>query len=220
MAGGFAVCGFGAGSIVIGKVTLPLIRAVGLPLTFAVLGSFFYLAMMCCAFIFRVPPPGYSIIPKSDAEQRVTVPLMPQQPEIKLTLKESLISIDYLFLYIIFFANTLFGLLVISRLADMISQLYLRDPNEASTIVSINGALNLFGRLFFSPLSDKIGRKASCIITLVVQTIVISTFPIYMENRIYWIFLLCMFAVSMCYGGGVGYVFFLRFKSNIFFLIS
>lgn len=207
MAGGFAVCGFGAGSIVIGKVILPLIHTAGLPLTFVVLGSCFYLAMMCSAFVFRVPPPGYTIVPKTDTERNVTAPLMPQHPEIKLTLKESIKSIDYLFLYIIFLTNTLFGLLVISRLADMTTKLYLREPNEASTIVSINGALNLFGRLFFSTISDKIGRKTSCLIMLITQIIIISTFPIYMENRIYWIFLLCMFVISMCYGGGVGYIF-------------
>lgn len=204
VAGGFAVCGFGAGSIVIGKVILPLIHAVGLPFTFVALGCCYFIAMTCSAFVFRIPPPDYSVAPKNDVEQKSTVPLMPQQPEIKLTLKESIKSIDFLFLYIIFLTNTLFGLVVISRLADMITKLYLREPNEASTIVSINGALNLTGRLFFSTISDKIGRKASFLIMLTTQLIIISTFPIYMENRVYWIFLLCMLVLSMCYGGGVG----------------
>ncbi|KAJ6646665.1 putative MFS-type transporter YhjX [Pseudolycoriella hygida] len=204
VAGGFAVCGFGAGSIVIGKVTLPLIRMVGLPMTFIVLGTCYYAAMVGSALLFRVPPPNYTVSSSTDAEQKATVPLMPQNAEIKLTLKESIMSVDYLFLYIIFLSNTLFGLLIISRLADMITKLYSRDPNEASTIVSINGALNLFGRILFSTVSDKIGRKTSCFIMLAVQTIIIATFPIFLENRIYWIFLLCMFSTSMCYGGGVG----------------
>lgn len=161
---------------------------------------------MASAFIFRVPPPGYTVITKTDTEQKVTVPLISQHSEIKLTLKQSVKSADYWFLYVIFLTNSLFGLLVISRLADMITKLYLREPNEASSIVSINGALNLFGRLFFSTISDKIGRRTSCLIMLITQIIIISTFPIYLESRTYWIFLLCMFVLSMCYGGGVGLV--------------
>ncbi|XP_037047641.1 uncharacterized MFS-type transporter YhjX-like [Bradysia coprophila] len=204
LAGGFAVCGFGAGSIVIGKVILPLIHTVGLPLTFIVLGSLYFVAMMTSAFIFRVPPPGYTVITTSDTERKATAPLVPQNSEIKLTLKESIKSIDFWFLYVIFFTNSLFGLLVISRLADMITKLYFREPNEASTIVSINSALNLIGRLVFSTLSDKIGRRTSCVIMLTTQTIIIATFPIFMEDRNYWLFLGCMFVVSMCYGGGVG----------------
>lgn len=183
---------------------LPLIHAVGLPLTFVVLGLCYYVAMMGSALIFRIPPPGYTVITKTDTDQKVTVPLISHHADIKLTLKQSIKSMEFWFLYVIFLTNTLFGLLIISRLADMITKLYLRAPNEASTIVSVNGALNLFGRLFFSAISDKIGRRTSCLIMLITQIIIISTFPIYLENKTYWVFLLCMFVLSMCYGGGVG----------------
>ncbi|XP_037050337.1 uncharacterized MFS-type transporter YhjX-like [Bradysia coprophila] len=205
LAGGFAVCGFGAGSIVIGKVILPLIHTVGLPLTFIVLGFCYFIMMMISAFFFRFPPPNYTGIETSYTEPKVTAPLMPVNPEIKLTLKESINSIDFWFLSAIYFTSCLFGLLIISRLADIVTKLYLREPNEASTIVSINGALNLIGRLFFSTLSDKIGRKTSCLIMLMTQTTIIATFPLIMENRNYLVFLGCMFVISMCYGGGVGY---------------
>lgn len=192
------------GSIVIGKVILPLTRAVGLPLTFVVLGLFYFVAMTTAALVFRVPPPGYTVITTTDTERNTTVPLVPQNSEIKLTIKETLKSMDFWFLYAIFLTNSLFGLLIISRLADMITNLYLKDPNEASTIVSINSALNLTGRLLFSTLSDKIGRKTSCLIMLVAQIIIISTFPLLMANRNYWMFVGCMFVISMSYGGGVG----------------
>lgn len=82
----------------------------------------------------------------------------------------------------------------------MITQLYSKEPDEAATIVSVNGALNLFGRLFFSTISDKIGRKACFLIMLTTQTIVVATFPLYTENEVYWAFLVCMFALTMCYG--------------------
>lgn len=201
LAAGFGVCGFGGGSIVIGKVILPLINSVGLPLTFVVLGSCYFVAMMSTAFIFRLPPPGYSPCSPEDLEKMQT--LRPQ-PEIKLTAMESITSLDYCLLYLMLLANILFGLVVISRMSNMITQLFSKDPNEASTMVSINGALNLFGRLFFSTISDKIGRKSSFIIMLTAQAVVVVTFPIYTEQKMYGVFLLCMFTLTMCYGGGFG----------------
>lgn len=200
MAAGFAVCGFGAGSIGIGKLILPLIHCVGLPLTFVVLGTSFFLAMMCAAFLFRIPPPDYSV---STDDKTETTSI---QPEIELSLIQSIKSIDYSLLYVMLFANILFGLVVISRLSNIITQLYLKDPEEAATIVSINGGMNLLGRLLFSSISDKIGRKSCFIIMLMTQTIVVATFPLYTEHRVYWAFLVCMFALTLCYGGGFGVI--------------
>lgn len=192
------MCGFGGGSIVIGKVILPLINSVGLSLTFVVLGSCYFVAMMCTALLFRIPPPGYSVSSDtSENKEQLSV-----QPEIKLTAAQSIKSLDYILLYVMLFANILFGLVVISRLSNMITQLFHKDPEEASTMVSVNGGLNLFGRLFFSTLSDKIGRKACFIIMLTAQTIIVATFSLYTEEKIYWAFLLCMFTLTMCYGGG------------------
>ncbi|KAG4071288.1 hypothetical protein HA402_003992 [Bradysia odoriphaga] len=199
--GGFSI---GFSSIGISKVILPLIHTVGLPLTFIVLGSCYFVAMMISAFFFRVPPPDYTVITTSDTERKVTAPLMPENPEIKLTLKESIKSVDFWFLSVNVLANATFGLLFFARLANIVTKLFLREPNEASTIVSINGALNLAGRLFFSTLSDKIGRKPTCIIMLMTQTIIIAAFPFILENRNYWAFVSCMFVISMCYGGGIG----------------
>lgn len=205
LAAGFGVCGFGGGSIVIGKVILPLINSVGLPLTFVVLGSCYFVSMMFTAFLFRVPPPGYSVSTDNDEniEKTQTSPL---QPEIKLTAAESIKSFDFLLLYVMLFANILFGLVVISRLSNMITQLFNKEADEAATMVSVNGALNLFGRLFFSTLSDKLGRRSCFLIMLAAQTIIVATFSIYTEGKDYGAFLACMFTLTMCYGGGFGVI--------------
>ncbi|KAJ6635273.1 putative MFS-type transporter YhjX, partial [Pseudolycoriella hygida] len=50
---------------------------VGLPLTFVVLGSSYFLAMICCAFLFRIPPPGYSV-----ADEVETKNMPEKQPEV------------------------------------------------------------------------------------------------------------------------------------------
>lgn len=203
LAAGFGVCGFGGGSIVIGKVILPLIHSVGLPMTFVVLGSCYFVAMITTAFIFRLPPPDYSPHSPEDLEKMQT---LTNQPDVKLTAMESIKSLDYCLIYLMLLSNILFGLVVISRLSNMITQLFGKDPNEAATMVSINGALNLFGRLFFSTISDKIGRKSCFLIMLTAQTVVVVTFPIYTEHRMYGTFLLCMFTLTLCYGGGFGVI--------------
>ncbi|XP_037030526.1 uncharacterized MFS-type transporter YhjX-like [Bradysia coprophila] len=202
LAAGVGVCGFGAGSIAVGKIILPIISWVGLPGTFLVLGSSFYFSMICSALVFRVPEPGYSVNTANVAETKDT-PVSPST-SIKLTLKESLMSIDYVLLYITFFSNILFGLLVISRFSDMITKLFEIPADTASTLVSINGVFNLMGRLIFSTLSDKIGRKACFLIMLITQTIIIASFPYYVEHKIYWLFVLSMIVLSTCYGGGFG----------------
>lgn len=208
LAAGVGVCGFGAGSIAVGKIILPIINLVGLPLTFVVLGSAYFFSMICAALVFRVPE--FSRNNANITKETINIPATNASSSssysycIKLTLKESIQSVDYALLYITFFANILFGLLVISRFSDMIKNLFARPTDEASTIVSINGAFNLFGRLFFSTLSDKIGRKACFLIMLSTQTIIIAMFPYYVEHKIYWAFLLNMIILSTCYGGGFG----------------
>ncbi|ETV90597.1 hypothetical protein H310_14663 [Aphanomyces invadans] len=60
-AAGFAVGGFGAGSIVWGKVYLPAIKAFGLPGSFIFLGVVMSTAMFFCALCMRTPPPGFNV---------------------------------------------------------------------------------------------------------------------------------------------------------------
>ncbi|RHZ02033.1 hypothetical protein DYB35_005784 [Aphanomyces astaci] len=60
-AAGFAVGGFGAGSIVWGKVYLPAIKAFGLPGSFLFLGIVMSSVMFFCALCMRTPPPGFNV---------------------------------------------------------------------------------------------------------------------------------------------------------------
>lgn len=206
LAAGVGVCGFGAGSIAVSKIILPIVNLVGLPLTFVVLGSAFYVSMVCSALVFRVPEPGHFKNKANVTEEKTDEPVSDPTyvASIKLTLRESIRSIDYSFLYITFFSNILFGLLVISRFSDMTTNLFGRTKDEASTLVSINGAFNVFGRLFFSTLSDKIGRKPCFLIMLITQATIIATFPYYVRQEIYWLFVTSMIVLSTCYGGGFG----------------
>uniref|UniRef100_A0A6B2L0A3 Major facilitator superfamily (MFS) profile domain-containing protein n=1 Tax=Arcella intermedia TaxID=1963864 RepID=A0A6B2L0A3_9EUKA len=73
IAAGFAVCGFGGGSIIASYTQIGLIGktftktgvpdpgSVGVPLTFVILGCCYFTVMSLSSIILRMPPPGYSV---------------------------------------------------------------------------------------------------------------------------------------------------------------
>ncbi|KAF9972851.1 hypothetical protein BGZ73_003948 [Actinomortierella ambigua] len=271
VAAGLAVSGFGAGSIVMAKVPDPLAAAVGLPLTFVILGCFYFMVMVLCAFVFRVPPPGYVVngldvwampvqqedtgdmyegseandedwstsVPSSGqralsekereamgskspggkAERRRSMsnPLKLQgngnrrslvghgyDPSTTMNLMDSLYSREYRLMYLMFLGNTMAGVVIISRLANIAVDIFGQSKDTASTIVSINGGFNLIGRLLFASVSDRIGRKNSYMIMLTSQAIILASLPVVMAHKVNWAFLTTIWVLTACYGGGFG----------------
>ncbi|KAF9351008.1 hypothetical protein BGX26_010881 [Mortierella sp. AD094] len=303
VAAGLAVSGFGAGSIVMAKIPDPLSAAVGLPITFVILGFFYFLVMVICAFVFRVPPPGYVVnglnvwaVRVDDMDQengtetctqtdidvenlgfKISIeqpiqytnmassmtfnpdneslhPLHPLQqpaprisiddnsappispisatatvvpsvavsmntsrrnsakiairtgydPSISMSLMDGLYSREFRLMYIMFLGNTMAGVVMISRLANIATDIFGHSKDTASTIVSINGGFNLVGRLAFASLSDRIGRKNSYFIMLSSQAIILVCLPLIMKSNTNWAFLMVVWFLTSCYGGGFG----------------
>ncbi|KAG0034006.1 hypothetical protein BGZ81_006518 [Podila clonocystis] len=216
LAAGFAVCGFGAGSIILAKIPQPLTAAVGLPLTFVVLGCCYFAAMLLCAVVFRVPPPGFQIngmdmyrnkVPTIDDPEAQPSEKAAQElkdPGVNMALSDAIFSTEYRLMYIMFFGNSIAGLVFLSRLANIITDIFGKDGATAATIVAINGGFNLGGRLFFSTVSDRLGRKNSFFVMLMSQVIILASLPTIMEKRVYWAFLLVIWILTACYGGGFG----------------
>ncbi len=214
LASGFAVCGFGAGSIVIAKIQIPLIDGVGLPWTFVVLGCMYFVLMSISALILRTPPPTYSG-PSSQPENVTESPKDSEEspkiasqitPEPQITLIESLTSTDFRLMYLMFLANAVFGLVLISRLSNIITDVFGKSANTASTIVSVNGAFNLGGRLIFSIVSDYIGRKNCYVIMLTAQLIILGCFSTIVSSNAYSTFLIAVWILTACYGAGFGVI--------------
>ncbi|KAG0340031.1 hypothetical protein BG000_000823 [Podila horticola] len=216
LAAGFAVCGFGAGSIILAKIPQPLTAAVGLPLTFVVLGCCYFAAMLLCAIVFRVPPPGFQIngmdmyrnkVPtagEAEAQPSEKAAQELKDPGVTMALSDAIFSTEYRLMYIMFFGNSIAGLVFLSRLANIITDIFGKDGATAATIVAINGGFNLGGRLFFSTVSDRLGRKNSFFVMLMSQVIILASLPTIMEKRVYWAFLLVIWILTACYGGGFG----------------
>ncbi|KAF9906311.1 hypothetical protein EC991_000799 [Linnemannia zychae] len=216
LAAGFAVCGFGAGSIILAKIPQPLTAAVGLPLTFVVLGCAYFAAMLICAVVFRVPPPGFQVNgmdmyrnkvnkngdPEANATEKAAQDY--KDPGVTMVLSTAIFSKEYRIIYIMFFGNSIAGLVFLSRLANIIKDIFGKDEFTAANIVAINGGFNLAGRLFFSTVSDRLGRKNSFFVMLFSQVVILASLPTIMEKRVYWAFLLVIWILTACYGGGFG----------------
>jgi len=224
LAAGFAVCGFGAGSIVISKVQLPLVHLVGLPLTFLILGSMYFSMMIISACVLRTPPPNYSVDKKSPnptlqdsnmTELEVKIgtagpikcrTMAAQEQEVGMTLVEAITSTDFRLLLVMFSSNIIFGLVLVSRLSNIITDVFGKTPEEGSTIVAINGGFNLGGRLLVSMISDFVGRKNCFFVMLTLQVVILGCFSTMTQNGAYWPFVISMWIVTGCYGAGFGVI--------------
>ncbi|KAJ1925957.1 hypothetical protein IWQ60_004218 [Tieghemiomyces parasiticus] len=210
-ASGMAVCGFGAGSIAFAKIPPTFMNIIGLARTFAIMGTVYFVVMMLCAQVMRLPPPGHNINgliidsartnPKNPDHPYETE-VVDDRPTIRISLIQALTSRDFWLLYFVFMANQLFGLVVISRLSNMTQSLFRINANTAATIVSIDGGFNLFGRIFFATISDLIGRKVTFGLMLGAQCIVLGFFPGTIEHHTEWAYLLISWVGTSCYGGG------------------
>ncbi|KAG2772505.1 hypothetical protein PC129_g19574 [Phytophthora cactorum] len=236
-AAGFAVAGYGAGSVVWSKVYLPTIDAVGLAWMFVLLGGIMGVAMFASALVLRVPPPNYTVngldihgdrVEASqvlgekfdDAYRAVQTPtgadheVAASSAIKKLTLKQALLTPDYIFMYLMFFANQLFGVIVLSRLSSMCTDIFNKSAGTASDIVSINSAFNCCGRLAFPAISDVLvrylkiektfARKVLYYFTLGAQVVVIGSLPTVIRHDSYTVFVIEIFVLTCSYGGGFG----------------
>ncbi|KYQ91196.1 hypothetical protein DLAC_08115 [Tieghemostelium lacteum] len=239
LSSGLSVMGFGAGSIAFGKIPLHIINSVGLANNFLILGGAFLFMLLIQAYLFRNPPPGYTVHGmNSDGEINSTVQSerestsdnsletnsessisdssdggknpdkveILEAPKVQYTLRESLKSREFKLLYFIFLGNVIFGLVMISRLSNMVQDIFFKDKSTASMVVSVNGGFNLFGRIFFAYLSDKIGRKQCYFITISSLIIIISILPIVISNRSYPAFIALIWIACANYGGAFGII--------------
>ncbi|EGG23859.1 oxalate/formate antiporter [Cavenderia fasciculata] len=197
LAAGFAVCGFGAGAIGFSQSLLPIIDKVGLPITYVILGIIFICVIWPQAILFRVPPPNYVINGvrvdgrKEAPKKRVVVEEdgaqisrnIAEEPTIeddifsreKIPLSYALTSREFRLIYVVFLCNAIFGLAAMSRLSNMIQDIFGQSKEAAALVVGVNGAFNLVGRLGFAFVSDLYGRKSCFIAMLSIQTVIIAT---------------------------------------------
>ncbi|KAF9579908.1 hypothetical protein BGW38_003643, partial [Lunasporangiospora selenospora] len=196
---GLSVCGFGIGGLICAKIPLPLIDAIGLSLTFVVIGACYWQQKHGAPVQDEKTMPPVMGDSRTAPQNRIVY-----EPAIDLTLREALSTYEYLGMYMMFLANLVSGLVILSRLADMVTNVFEKSADTAATVVAINGGFNFVGRLMFSSLSDVIGRKPSYLVMLGTQVVILAVLPLIFVTRNYWAFLLAIWTLTCAYGGGFG----------------
>jgi len=122
----------------------------------------------------------------------------------KKSLAKSLSSRDFKLMFVMFMTQLVAGLVLASRLSNMVSDLFGKSADEAATIVSINGGFNTIGRLIYSGISDYRGRKPVFMWLLATQAIVLACLPAIIYAQNYAAFLFAIWYIFLGYGGGFG----------------
>jgi OFA family oxalate/formate antiporter-like MFS transporter len=193
---GLAVAGFGAGALVTAPVAERLISGVGLPGTFAILGTTYLVLVMGAALFMTKAPDGYRPAgwqpPAAERTARAARDY---------TLAEALHSRQWYALWAILFLNTSAGISIISQASPMAQEMSHATAAAAAGLVGFISIANGSGRLLWAWLSDAVGRRQVFLAMFLLQAVAFL-----LLSRVHGFDSLGVlaFLVLLCYGGGFG----------------
>lgn len=197
LATGMAVFGFGAGSLITGPIAADLIENLGVPGTFYILG-FAYLAIIFAASSFLYfPPEGYK--PEGWDPNKSAEAGKGFCTKRNFEVSEALKTPQFWLLWILFFINISAGIMLISLASPMAQEIVGFTPIQAGFMVGLMGIFNGAGRIFWSSVSDYIGRAVTYGIMFLVQIVLFILLP---SLKTAILFQLAFFIILTCYGGG------------------
>jgi MFS transporter, OFA family, oxalate/formate antiporter len=183
---GLVVMGFGAGAVIIGTAGPGLIGHFGAGKTLMGMGLTFVI-LCSLAGQFLANPPSYA--PKSAS------------PDTDVALASLLRRREFRILWGMLFLNVVPGIALISQASPMAREMQALTPERAGTLVAVIAVFNGLGRVFWSSLSDVIGRRTVFLVMYAGQIAAFAALP-FMPN-VWWFGLLCSY-ILLCYGGGFG----------------
>jgi OFA family oxalate/formate antiporter-like MFS transporter len=193
---GIAVAGFGAGALVTAPVAARLLKAVGIPETFGILGICYFCAVMGSAMFMKNPPKGYSPAGWQPAPR-----LQSQRAGKDYTFKEALGCWQWYALWGILFLNTTAGISIISQASPMAQETTHVTATVAAGLVGIISIANGSGRFLWAWLSDFIGRRYVFLTMFLLQTVI---FFLLSSAGNFTLLTILAVVVLLCYGGGFG----------------
>ena len=201
LATGLAVMGFGSGALITGPVANYLLTATSIPTTFYSLGLAYFLMMSAGATYLEKPPDGW--VPagmdpdQRDVRGRSTIVVGADLQN--LTAREAIRTPQFVLVWLIIFINISAGIMLLSVASNMTQAITGAGPVVAASIVGLLGVFNGAGRLFWSSLSDYVGRTRIYAVFFVVQIVAFLSLP---RLRTIWLFAGTLFLIITCYGGG------------------
>jgi OFA family oxalate/formate antiporter-like MFS transporter len=106
---------------------------------------------------------------------------------------------QFYFVWLLFFANISVGILLIALARPMLQDRLQFSAAAAVTVVAILGLFNGLGRLVWSALSDKLGRRPTWMMMAILQSLL---FVILARTSSSAGFAVSLWLIGSCYGGG------------------
>jgi MFS family permease len=201
---GMGIMGFGGGAIIAAPVSEDLMNrfssptSVGVAETFIVLGVVYFFVMLAGSVTFRLPPEGYSP-PGWKAPTQ-------QQPSVateSISVKEAVRTPQLYMLWAVLGLNVTAGIGVLGQASAMIQEVFTGfSASSAAVFVALLSFFNMGGRLLWSSLSDKIGRKMTYAIFFSLGPILYATVPMWGHMGSVVLFVGCFAIILTMYGGG------------------
>jgi OFA family oxalate/formate antiporter-like MFS transporter len=193
---GMAVCGYGFGAVVMSPFATWEMLHFGVPATFCILGIIFLVVVLLAAQFFVDPPAGWR---PHGWEPRTAV--SKAASNLNFTIAEASRTWQFYFLLLLLFLNMSSGIMVISQASPMAEEIIGMSPMRAAGVVGLMSIFNGLGRIFWSTISDYIGRAPVYLFLYLLQAGVYFVLP----GIHHWaLFSAALAIIGLCYGGGFG----------------
>jgi MFS family permease len=205
LATGMAIMGFGGGAMIASPLSQLLMErfrtptSVGVLETFIVLGSIYFVFMLCGAFLFRLPAPGWK--PAGWVERAKPGTLITRN---HVHVSRAVRTPQFALLWAVLFLNVTAGIGILEQASPMIQEIF-KGVVTAAAAAGFVGLLSLFnmgGRFFWASLSDRIGRKATYAIFFALGTLLYVSLPTAGGMGSVTLFVVCSALILTMYGGG------------------
>lgn len=222
MATGMAIMGFGGGAMIGSPLANILMNhfktasSVGVQETFVTMGLIYFVAMLCGAFAYRLPPPDWS--PAGWTPPAATSAMITRR---HVHIGQAWRTPQFWLLWTVLCMNVSAGIGVIGMASPMLQEVFggkligaagaLRDLTEAqkaqvATIGAGFAALlsffNITGRIFWASMSDFLGRKRTYVVFFALGVVLYSLAPTAGRLGSVPLFVAIFCLILTMYGGG------------------
>lgn len=188
---GLAIMGFGFASLIAGPLMQILVSKFGLVQNFIILGCA-YIIIMAASSLYLEPP-------REGNGGAAAVSFKTMLTDNQFTAKEARKTWQFYALWWIFFTNITCGIGLLAVASPMAQEVVKMTPMAAASMVGIIGLINGIGRIFWSTISDYLGRSTVYVVFFLIQ---IVAFYALAETTSVFIFQMIVFIIISCYGGG------------------
>ncbi len=197
LAVGIVSSGVGAGTLVMTPITAWLIAAFDWRTTYLIMGLVLGLMIIGLTFVLKRDPADVGLRPDGEASNSNTPTLNTATAESGFSLSDAFKNKNFWMIAAVWFLWSFSLLLVMTHLVPHLTDIGITSTT-AAFIGGLVGAVSISGRLGIGWFSDRIGRKPSILLTIVLQAA--ALFLLAWSNEM-WLFYLFAVIFGLGYGG-------------------